>query len=228
MKKDTNSINKALGAEDEQYLHKILEDQFNEDMEMFDAFMNDRKEIPGLSDFDKRMHDKINEMYREGKKHRRNKLVFKTIAVSAAVILLSFIFYPPLFGKVNAFFFRMMNLTSIDQGEYTEFRMNTDENQHIDEFEGYFYPRYIPDNYEIIVKNNMEIIGTVIYSNKNDNSRITYSFSTLDSPQQIDTENCNKEEILINNQLGLLYTKKDNNRNMIIFHNEEYKFVVSG
>ena len=74
----------------------------------------------------------------------------------------------------------------------------------------------------------MEIIGTVIYSNKNDNSRITYSFSTLDSPQQIDTENCNKEEILINNQLGLLYTKKDNNRNMIIFHNEEYKFVVSG
>jgi len=45
---------------------------------------------------------------------------------------------------------------------------------------------------------------------------------------QLDTENCNKEEILINNQLGLLYTKKDNSRNMIIFQNEEYKFLVSG
>ncbi len=74
----------------------------------------------------------------------------------------------------------------------------------------------------------MESMGDIIYLNKNDNSRITYSFSTLSSPEQLDTENCNKKEILINNQLGLLYTKKDDSRNMIIFQNEEYKFVVSG
>ena len=228
MKKDTNSIDKTLGKEDEQHLHKVIEDKFNEDMEMFDTFMKDEEEIPGLSDFDKRMHNNINEMYRDGKRHRRNKMIFKTIAASVTIILLSFIFYPPLFGKVNAFFFRMMNLTSIDKGEYTEFRMKPDETQLAEEFKGYYYPRYIPDNYEVIMKNNMNSMGDIIYLNKIDNTKISYSFSNLNSPEQLDTENCNKEDILINNQLGLLYTKKDNSRNLIVFQNDEYKFVVSG
>ncbi|WP_313370105.1 hypothetical protein, partial [Sedimentibacter sp.] len=159
MKKDTTNIDKALSIEDEHYLHIASEIQFNRDMELFDTFMNDEKDIPGLSDFDKRMNDKINEMYKEGQIQRRNKLIFKTITASAAIILLSFIFYPPLFGKVNAFFLKMMSLTSIDKGEYTEFRMKPTDNQYVDEFEGYYYPRYIPDNYEIIVKNNMESMG---------------------------------------------------------------------
>lgn len=228
MKKDTNSIDKTLGKEDEQHLHKVLEDRFNEDMAMFDTFMKDEEEIPGLSDFDKRMYDNFNKMYKEGKRHRRYKMIFKTIAASAAIILLSFISYPPLFGKVNAFFFRMMNLTSIDKGEYTEFRMKPRENQQIEEFDGYYYPRYIPDNYEIIVKNNMEVMGTMIYSNKLNETIITYEFSSLDSPQQLDTENCIKDEILINNELGFLYVNKDKIYNMIIFQNEEYKFAVFG
>lgn len=228
MKKDKNNIDEILSTEDEHLIHRASEVQFNKDMELFDSFMDDSTEIPGLSDFDSHMHDKINEMYRDGRIYRRNKLIFKTVAASAAVILLTFVFYPPLFGKVNAFFFRMMNLTSADKGEYTEFRLESADNQSIEEFEGYYYPQYIPDNYEVIIKNNMESMGDIIYLNKNDNSRITYSFSTLNSPVQLDTENCNKEEVLINNQLGLLYTKKDNSRNMIIFQKEEYKFVVSG
>ncbi len=227
MNKDRNN-NEILSTEDEHLIHRASEIQFNKDMELFDSFMDDGKEIPGLSYFDSHMHDKINEIYQGGRRNRRNKLIFKTVAASAAVILLTFVFYPPLFGKVNAFFFRMMNLTATDKGEYTEFRLEPAENQNIEEFENFYYPRYIPDDYEIIVKNNMESMGTVIYLNKNNNSRITYSFSTLNSPEQLDTENCIKDEILINNQLGLLYAKKDNSRNMIIFQNEEYKFVLSG
>lgn len=228
MKKDKNNIDEILSTEDEHLIHRASEVQFNKDMKLFDSFMDDSTEIPGLSNFDIRMYDKINEMYRDGRRRSRNKLIFKTVAASAAVILLTFVFYPPLFGKANAFFFRMMNLTAADKGEYTEFRMEPSENQSVDEFEGYYYPQYIPVGYKIIVQNNMESMGDIIYLNKNDNSRITYSFSTLNSPEQLDTENCNREEILINNQLGLLYTKKDNGRNMIIFQNEEYKFVVSG
>lgn len=228
MKKDKNNIGDILSTEDEHLIHRASEVQFNKDMELFDSFMADSTEIPGLSDFDRHMHDKINEMYRSGRKHHRNKLIFKTVAASAAVILLTFIFYPPLFGRANAFFFRMMKLTAADKGEYTEFRLEPADNQHVEEFEGYYYPRYIPDGYEIIVKNNMESMGTIIYSNKTDGASITYEFSSLSSPQQLDTENCNKEKVLINNQMGLLYTKKDNSCNMIIFQNEEYKFVVYG
>ncbi len=51
-------------------------------------------------------------------------------------------------------------------------------------------------------------------------------YLTINSPVQVDTENCNKEDIVINNQLGFLYTKKDNSYNIIIFQNEEYKFVI--
>lgn len=226
--KDKNNIDEILSTEDEHLLHRAAEAQFDKDMELFNSYMDDCTEIPGLPDFDRRMSDKINEMYRDGRKHRRYKLIFKTVVASAAVIFLTFIFYPPLFGNVNAFFFRMMNLTATDKGEYTEFRIEPTENQYIEEFEGYYYPKYIPDSYEIIVKNNMEIMGTIIYSNKSDGASITYEFSSLNSPQQLDTENCNKEDIMINNQLGILYTKKDNSCNMIIFQNEDYKFVVYG
>jgi len=227
-KNDNNNIDENLNKDDEHLIHRAAEIQFNEDMELFNDLMDDCTEIPFLSDFDRHMSDKISKMYLDGRRHRRNKQIFRTAAVSAAAILFMFVFYTPLFGKANALFFRMMNLTATDTGSYTEFRLEPAESQNIEEFEGYCYPRYIPDNYEIIIKNNMESMGSIIYSNKSDDTSITYEFSLLKSPQQIDTENCNKKEVLINNQMGLLYTKKDNSCNMIIFQNEEYKFAVYG
>ena len=122
----------------------------------------------------------------------------------------------------------MINLTEIDKGEYTEFRHESIESVTIEEFEGYYYPRYIPDNYEIIVKNKIVSMGTIIYSNESNGTNITYEFSPINSPIQIDTENCEKENIVINNQLGFLYIKKDNSYNIIIFQNEEYLFVICG
>lgn len=228
MMKDKNNIDEILITEDEHLLRRVAEIQFDKDMELFESFSNDGVEIPGLSDFDKRMTDKINNMYINGRKYRRNKFILKTIAASTAIILLTLIFYPPLLGKVNAFFLRIIHLTEIDKGEYTEFRTESSESLTAEEFEGYYYPRYIPNNYEIIAINNMGSIGTIIYSNKSDGTNIMYEFSTLDSPVQIDTENCNREDIMINNHLGLLYTKKDNSYNTIIFQNEEYKFVICG
>ena len=165
MMKDKNNSNEVLSTDDEHLLRRAAEIQFDKDLELFESFSNDGVEIPGLSDFDKYMTDKINNMYTDGRKYRRNKLIIKTIAASAAIIFLTFMFYPPLFGKVNAFFFKMINLTEINKGEYTEFRPAA-ENVTIEEFEGSYYPRYIPDNYEIIVKNNMGSMGTIIYSNK--------------------------------------------------------------
>lgn len=226
--KKNNNNDQILSTEDEHLLRRAAEIQFDKDMELFESFSNDGVEIPGLSDFDKCMTDKINNMYTDGRKHRRNKLILKAIAASAAIILLSFIFYPPMFGKVNAFFLKMLNLTEVDKGEYTEFRPESTESRIIEEFEGYYYPRYIPDNYEVIVKNNMGSIGTIIYSNKSDGTDITYEFSSLNSPIQIDTENCEKENIVINNQLGFMYIKKDDSYNTILFQNDEYKFVICG
>lgn len=228
MMKDKNNIDEILSTEDEHLLRRAAQIQLDKDMELFESFSNDGVEIPGLPDFDKNMIDKINNMYTDGRKHRRNKLIIKTIAASAAIILLTFMFYPPLFGKANAFFLKMINLTEIDKGEYTEFRHESTENVTIEEFEGYYYRRYIPDSYEIVVKNNMGSIGTIIYSNKSDGTDITYEFSSLNSPIQIDTENCEKENIVINNQLGFLYTKKDYSYNTILFQNDEYKFVICG
>lgn len=226
--KDKNNIDEILSTEDEHLLRRAAEVQFDNDIKLFSSFSNDDIDIPGLSDFDKRMIDKINNMYTDGRKYQRKKRIFKTAVAVATIIILTFIFYPSLLGKVDAFFFRMINLTEIDKDEYTEFREIASKGHIIGEFKGYYYPRYIPDNYDIIVKNNMESMGTIVYSNKSDGKNITYEFSNLNSPLQLDTENCDKDEILINNQMGLLYTKKDESYNLIIFQNEEYKFVVSG
>jgi hypothetical protein len=223
---DKNNLGENLSAEDEQLFQLAAQAQFDKEMELFDEVSNDGVEIPNLADFDKRMIDKINKMYIDGRKHRRKKIIFKTVAVAAAIILLSFVFYPPMFGKINAFFIKIMNIKVIDKEEYTEFRPESEHS--IEEFEGYYYPRYIPDNYEIIVKSNMDSMGTIIYLNELDGTRIDYSFISLNSPIQLDTENCDKEDILINNYMGLLYTKRDNSQNIVIFQGEEYNFVVSG
>ena len=222
---DKNNLEENLSAEDELLFQLAAQAQFDKEMELFDEVSNDGVEIPNIAEFDKRMIDKINKMYIDGRRHRRKKIIFKTIA-AAAIILLSFIFYPPMFGKVNAFFFKIMNIEVIDKDKYTEFRPDLENN--IEEFEGYYYPRYIPDNYEIIVKDNMESIGTIIYSNPLDGTTLAYEFISLNSPMQVDTENCNKENILINNYMGLLYIKRDNSYNFIIFQGEEYNFIVSG
>lgn len=66
MKKDKNNIDDILSTEDKYLIHRASEVQFNKDMELFDSIMADGKEIPGLNDFDRRMHNKINEMYRDG------------------------------------------------------------------------------------------------------------------------------------------------------------------
>jgi len=222
---DKNNLEENLSAEDELLFQLAAQAQFDKEMELFDEVSNDGVEIPNIAEFDKRMIDKINKMYIDGRRHRRKKIIFKTIA-AAAIILLSFIFYPPMFGKVNAFFFKIMNIEVIDKDKYTEFRPDLENN--IEEFEGYYYPRYIPDNYEIIVKDNMESIGTIIYSNPLDGTTLAYEFISLNSPMQVDTENCDKENILINNYMGLLYIKRDNSYNFIIFQGEEYNFIVSG
>ena len=79
MMKDKNNIDEILSTEDEHLLHRAAEIQFDKDLELFESFSNDGVEIPGLSDFDKRMTDKLNNMYTEGRKHRRNKFIIKTL-----------------------------------------------------------------------------------------------------------------------------------------------------
>lgn len=221
---DKDNFNDKLSEEEELLFNLAAQAQLDKEMEIFDSAYDDGVEMPELNDLDKRINDRINQMYRDGRRHKRKKVIFKTVA-AAAIILLSFIFYPPMFGKANAFFFKIMNIEVIDEGEYTEFRPESE--QSTEEFEGYYHPRYIPENYEVIVKSNMKSMGTIIYLNELDGTRIDYSFGSLNSPIQLDTENCDKEEILINNYMGLLYTKRDNSYNMILFQGEEYNFVVS-
>jgi len=224
---EQSNKDEKFNIEDEYLLYRASEAMFNKDMELFNSLSDDGTEIPGLGEFDKRMHDKIDNMYKHGKRQRRKKLIYRTAGI-AAVVFISLIFIPLMAGRADAFFAEMMKLIMKDEGTYTEFILEPEENQHIEEFKGYYYPKHVPEDYEIIIKNNMDSIGTIIYSKESDSSRITYTFSLLSSPQQLDTENCDKKEILINNQIGLLYTKKDGSRNMIIFHNNEYKFVVYG
>lgn len=225
MNKDINS-GENLSAEDEHLLHRASEILFNKDMQLFNSLDDDADEIPDISGFDRRMYKKFDEMYKDGRKQYKKTMFLRTAAALAAVLIMTFVFYPPLMGKVHAFFFKLFSLTSINTDTYTELREEV-TNQYIEEFEGYYYPKYIPDEFEIIDKNNIESAGFIFYSNKSDGIDITYSFSNLNVPQHLDTEGFHEEEIFINNRKGKLFTK-DSAFNAIVFQNEEYKFIIYG
>lgn len=207
-------------------IENMSDEELQKSMELFDSLAEE--EIPDLREFDDRMHKMIDDMFVEKHKKKKRKRIYKVaIAAAAGLVLIAGI--ATFTGRTDALFARMMELVLNDKGTYTEIIANKD-NQHVEAFEGCYYPHYVPEGFEIVVNDNMGNVGTLIYHRITEagTEEIIFSFSDLDSTQIIDTENCDKRNIIINDRQGVLYSKKDESYYMIVFQNEEYMFIVHG
>lgn len=87
-----------------------------------------------------------------------------------------------------------------------------------------YYPHYIPEGYKI-VESDVSSISGIVYRDEYKN-RIAYTIDTYSKGGYLDTEDVEYEEVKINNMEGKLYKKQ--NKQAILFHNNEYIFHISG
>lgn len=92
------------------------------------------------------------------------------------------------------------------------------------EWEGMYYPHYIPEGYRI-VKSDVSSISGIVYQDETER-KIVYTLEAYTEDAYLDTEEVDYKEVKINNMLGKSYTKE--NKQTILFHNNEYIFHLSG
>ena len=116
------------------------------------------------------------------------------------------------FASNETFRVRVFSMFAEDHGQYTAVRLQEDKQKAFDvpaEWEGIYYPTYIPDGFEVInVENLSEQIFLISFENKN-NEYLTFEEMTEDAESNIDTENARVYYTEIHGNTALVSVKAD-------------------
>ena len=116
------------------------------------------------------------------------------------------------FASSETFRVHVFSMFAEDHGQYTAIGLREDEQKAFDvpaEWEGMYYPTYIPDGFEVInVENLSEQIFLISFENKN-NEYLTFEEMTEDAESNIDTENAQVYYTEIHGNTALVSVKAD-------------------
>ncbi len=116
------------------------------------------------------------------------------------------------FASNETFRVRVFSMFAEDHGQYTAVRLQEDKQKAFDvpaEWEGMYYPTYIPDGFEVInVENLSDQIFLISFENKN-NEYLTFEEMTEDAESNIDTENAQVYYTEIHGNTALVSVKAD-------------------
>lgn len=150
----------------------------------------------------------------------------KRIAIFIGLITIIFIGG---FSTVEAFKLNILNFFIEKTEKYTNINLTNDiTSSHTKlpaEWQGYYYPSYIPPEFEILKSTINNGFGEIIYYNKN-NEKIMFSFNANKQNLFLDTENVITKEIMLDDYPAQLIKKQ--NYFTIVFQNYDYLFAISG
>lgn len=116
------------------------------------------------------------------------------------------------FASNETFRVRVFSMFAEDHGQYTAVRLQEDKQKAFDvpaEWEGIYYPTYIPDGFDVVnVENLSEQIFLISFENKN-NEYLTFEEMTEDAESNIDTENAQVYYTEIHGNTALVSVKAD-------------------
>lgn len=123
---------------------------------------------------------------------------------------------------------QMMQLLATHQEEYTDLRMQEDEEASFDvpaEWKGKNYPSFLPDNLEVTDSVALFDSNHIEYTDPQNPER-TLSFMELgpDTAANVDTENAVLKPFIINGHSAMLFTK--GNRIGVYWDNGQYYFLI--
>lgn len=116
------------------------------------------------------------------------------------------------FASNETFRVRVFSMFAEDHGQYTAVRLQEDKQKAFDvpaEWEGIYYPTYIPDGFDVVnVENLSGQIFLISFENKN-NEYLTFEEMTEDAESNIDTENAQVYYTEIHGNTALVSVKAD-------------------
>ena len=116
------------------------------------------------------------------------------------------------FASNETFRVRVFSMFAEDHGQYTAVRLQEDKQKAFDvpaEWEGMYYPTYIPDGFDVVnVENLSGQIFLISFENKN-NEYLTFEEMTEDAESNIDTENAQVYYTEIHGNTALVSVKAD-------------------
>lgn len=194
-----------------------------------------RKELMNLPEYQipKESYTQFQKSLTHLKSQRRRQSLYayfytmpRKIAVFICIILLGLVISVT---SVNAFKLQFINFLIHTTESYTNITLN--EHQSLSapklpsEWDGQFYPHYIPKGFEVTkatLKNNT---GQIIYKDESNNT-ILFSMNTDLQDLYVDTENTIYKTVTINDSPAKLFIK--DGLHTIVFNNTHSVFIVSG
>lgn len=208
---------------DEKSRQKLYEDNlFREALKKTAAIQGDRlikenqtlnQNVADLSEikkaeFETRLRKALNE-----KKFRNNSSTMRPIQKIAVIILIIGIMASISFFSVDALRVRILNFFMEIRPEYTEFRLE-EENQDLEDsrivnWENAFMPTYIPAGYVVESSENGELAKSITLVNT-DGKIIDYAEYNEAVSFNYDTEDAVLQDITVKDETGTLIIKNDN------------------
>ncbi len=205
------NVNNKKSYDENFILKKIAISLAEEDSRLFDELENDNTIInPKQEELDKRILTMINEHFNQESKINKivsSKKQLMKVAIIVLVVLIGFIIP---FTTVDEFRLKVLNFFIDNSETYSSFTPS-DENTLDSIVIG-----YIPEGYKLTDKYKTSSSVLMSYIKYNNNT-IDITFYNHDTTVSVDTENCERYIVNVNNENGYIYKKT----NYVIFL---YKF----
>jgi len=198
-----------------------------EDEKIYDKLRDDETIVnPNQEELDKKILGMIKN-YEKKKKRKRNLMLLKRVSLKAAIfVAVLTIGFAITYTTVDAFKITVINFIIEQKEKFSLISLSENNNISVPtELNEKYFPRYLPEGYEI----NSTFINDggveISYINKNGEIFI-YSYFDKNSKAGIDTENKTETSVLINGLEGSIFSK-DGYR-ILVFKSDEYIFIIEG
>lgn len=198
-----------------------------EDEKIYDKLRDDETIVnPNQEELDKKILGMIKN-YEKKKKRKRNLMLLKRVSLKAAIfVAVLTIGFAITYTTVDAFKITVINFIIEQKEKFSLISLSENNNISVPtELNEKYFPRYLPEGYEI----NSTFINDggveISYINKNGEIFI-YSYFDKNSKAGIDTENTTETSVLINGLEGSIFSK-DGYR-ILVFKSDEYIFIIEG
>lgn len=197
--KDNDCLNNEL--KEDFILKKVATSLAEKDSLLFDELQNNESIInPLQDDLDKRISNIINEHFKKGQNLKKHNTIKKTLIKAAVIVLVISSGFIISFTTVDAFRVKVLNYYIENFDTHVSFKPKDEE----DPFMG-FRVGYIPEGY---IESD-EIKTPSFYSLTFFKENYMLDFTLYDSQSifNVDSENCERYNIIINKQNGYIFRK---------------------
>lgn len=198
-----------------------------EDKKIYDKLHDDESIVnPNQKELDEKILSMIKK-YEKGEKRKHKLRILNKVTTKVAIFIAIFtIGFLITLTTVDAFKITITNFFIEQREKFSSISLTENNNISIpSELIEKYYPRYLPEGYEIANTYVNDDKFGISYVNKN-NGIINYSYFGVNAAASIDTENRTETSVLVNDFQGYMYSK--DGHNLLVFNTDEYIFVISG